>query len=141
MSANNHGVFIGRVGKDPETRTVGSGRSVTKFSLAVKRPGKDAKGQEVTDWFSVDVWGKQAELAMQLITKGALISVHGAVQIDEWTDQQGARQKMVKIAGDGFQMLESKAEREAQQGNQQRAPAAQAAKDQAFFDDDDIPPF
>jgi single-strand DNA-binding protein len=108
MAANNMIMVIGRVGKDPETRTVSSGRSVTKFSLAVRRPGKDQKGQEITDWFSVDIWGKQAELAQELIRKGILISVAGSCNIDEWTDQAGARQKMVKIAADSFQLLEAK---------------------------------
>jgi single-strand DNA-binding protein len=171
MAANNMIMVIGRVGKDPETRTVSSGRSVAKFSLAVRRPGKDQKGQEITDWFSVDIWGKQAELAQELIRKGMLISVAGACQIDEWTDQQGARQKMVKIAADSFQLLESK-HASSEQGmgggyetsgyREQREPVgarqapaprhtSSATRDGAamaaggneadFFDEDDIPPF
>lgn len=167
MAANNMIMVIGRVGKDPEVRTVSSGRSVAKFSLAVRRPGKDQKGQEITDWFSIDIWGKQAELAQELIRKGMLISVAGACHIDEWTDQQGARQKMVKIAADSFQLLESKGaagdgggydsgyreQREPVAARQAPAPrynssanrdgAAMAAggNDADFFDEDDIPPF
>jgi single-strand DNA-binding protein len=170
MAANNMIMVIGRVGKDPEVRTVSSGRSVAKFSLAVRRPGKDQKGQEITDWFSIDIWGKQAELAQELIRKGMLISVAGACHIDEWTDQQGARQKMVKIAADSFQLLESKGaageagmgggyesggyrEREPVGARQAPAPrynssanrdgAAMAAggNEADFFDEDDIPPF
>ncbi|MBC7542081.1 MAG: single-stranded DNA-binding protein [Candidatus Sericytochromatia bacterium] len=118
MAANNTIMVIGRVGKDPETRTIASGRTVAKFSIAVRRPGKDAKGQEITDWFSVDLWGKQAELAGDLIRKGALISVAGACNIDEWTDQAGLRQKMVKIAAESFQLLEAKGA-ENQHGGQQ----------------------
>jgi single-strand DNA-binding protein len=127
MAANNTIMVIGRVGKDPETRTIASGRTVAKFSIAVRRPGKDAKGQEITDWFSVDLWGKQAELAGDLIRKGALISVAGACQIDEWTDQAGLRQKMVKIAAESFQLLESKGAEAQHAGNydqqQQQQPS------------------
>ena len=144
MSANNAILIIGRVGKDPETRTIASGKSVTKFSLAVRRPGKDAKGQEITDWFSIDLWGKQAELAAELITKGMLISVAGACHIDEWKDQQGQTQRMVKVSANGFQPLESKGDGQGdrqQQPAQQRRPAAPAPKQDDFIDEDDIPPF
>lgn len=105
--ANNCGVFIGRVGKDPESRQAGQ-NTVAKFSLAVDRGRKDRDGQKITDWLNVELWGKQAELAMEMIRKGTMLSVCGAVNIDEWTDQHGARQKMVKIAADNFQLLSPK---------------------------------
>jgi single-strand DNA-binding protein len=146
MSANNTIVIIGRVGKDPETRTIASGKAVAKFAVAVRRPGKDRDGQEVTDWFSVDLWGKQAELAGDLVRKGTLLSVAGACHIDEWTDQSGNRQKMVKVSADSFQLLEAKGSSgdgppAPQTGERQRRPAAPAPSADTFFDDSDIPPF
>jgi single-stranded DNA-binding protein len=69
-----------------------------------------------------------------------LIAVTGACQIDEWTDQQGQRQKMVKLNGDGLQLLESKREREERDGAQEPAGRQQPAQ-QPLIDDDDIPPF
>jgi single-strand DNA-binding protein len=134
MQGNNVVMLIGRVGRDPETRTIASGKSVSKFSLAVNRPAKDAPA----DWFNVEMWGKQAELAADLIRKGALISVVGACQVDEWTDKDGNKQRTVKVAADGFQLLER---RDAdgppapQTGQRQR----QAPRDN--FDPDEIPPF
>lgn len=127
MSANNTIVLIGRVGRDPETRTIASGKSVSKFSLAVNRPGKD----QPADWFQVEVWGKQAELAAELIRKGQLISVAGACHIDEWTDKDGSKQRAVKVAADGFQLLERR-----EDSQRQQAPMAND-----FLDDDSIPPF
>jgi single-strand DNA-binding protein len=145
MSANNTIVIIGRVGKDPETRTISSGRAVTKFTVAVRRPIKDVNGQEVTDWFQVSLWGKQAELAADMVRKGTLLSVAGACHIDEWTDQSGNRQKMVKVSADSFQLLEAKGASgdgspAPQTGERQRRQAPAPAQD-AFFDDDEIPPF
>lgn len=139
MAANNNCSFIGRVGKDPETRFLDNGRCVCKFSLAVNRPIKDKQGNAITDWFQVDLWGKQAELAGELIRKGALIAVNGATHIDEWTDRDGGRQKMVKVAAEGFQLLESKKDAEEQQT--QRRAAVPPPADQSFLDDDEIPPF
>jgi single-strand DNA-binding protein len=143
MAANNTLMIIGRVGKDPEVRTTQTGKAVTKFTLAVRRPGKDSKGQEITDWFQVELWGKQAELAGELVRKGTLLSVAGACHIDEWSDKDGNRQKSVKVSADGFQLLESKSTDHgppAPQTGERRRPAPQPA-DSTFFDDDDIPPF
>jgi single-strand DNA-binding protein len=137
MQGNNCVMLIGRVGRDPEARTIASGKAVSKFSLAVNRPAKDAP----TDWFNVEMWGKQAELAADLIRKGALISVVGACQIDEWTAQDGTKQRSVKVAADGFQLLER---RDAdgppapQTGSRQREMGRTGSND---IDPDEIPPF
>jgi single-strand DNA-binding protein len=131
MQGNNCVMLIGRVGKDPETRTIASGKAVTKFSLAVNRPAKDAP----SDWFQVELWGKQAELAADLIRKGALISVVGACHVDEWTAQDGTKQRSVKVAADGFQLLER---RDAEQSPRQREMGRTGNHD---IDPDDIPPF
>lgn len=137
MAANNTILVIGRVGRDPETRTINTGRAVTKFSLAVNRPVKDKQGNAITDWFNVELWGKQADLAGELVRKGALISVAGACQIDEYTDRDGNKQRAVKINADGFQLLGGRDDQERQGGD--RTPRTQA---QGFgYDDDDIPPF
>ncbi|MBC7541620.1 MAG: single-stranded DNA-binding protein [Candidatus Sericytochromatia bacterium] len=148
MAANNTLMIIGRVGKDPETRYFENGRAVSKFSLAVNRPVKDKQGNEMTDWFSVDIWGKQAELASELIRKGMLISVSGACHVDEWTDPQGVKQKMVKVAADSFQLLESRAVSESRDAGE-RVPALAGSRSTVPNDElggdliheDDIPPF
>lgn len=137
MSANNQIFLIGRVGKEPESKVISTGKTFTTFSLAVRRPGKDKQGHELTDWFSVSTWGKQAELAADLIRKGALISVVGACNIDEWTDSNGNRQKMVKVSADNFQLLERR---------EDGPPAPQTGERQrqrpsSDIDPDEIPPF
>lgn len=131
MAANNMILVIGRVGRDPEVRTFDSGRAKATFTLAVNRPIKDKNGNHPTDWFNVELWGKSAELAGELVRKGALIAVNGACNIDEWVDREGQKQRMVKVAAEGFQLLESKKDAEAR-------PAG--PPDDDYFDDD-IPPF
>lgn len=132
MQANNALMIVGRVGRDPETRTIASGKAVTKFSVAVNRPGRD-KG---TDWFSVSLWGKQAELAADLIRKGALVSIVGAMHINKGNDGK----VWPTVEASGFQLLGSREDG----GRSERAESA--ADDLANFrqgatDDDDIPPF
>jgi single-strand DNA-binding protein len=145
MAANNVVMLIGRVGRDPETRYFETGRAVSKFSLAVTRPIKDKQGNETTDWFQVDVWGKQAELASELIRKGTLLSVVGACHVEEWTDKDGAKQRTVKVSAEHFQLLESRAVSESRSEAAERAPAMAGAHkgdpDTEVLGADDIPPF
>lgn len=133
MSASNQINLIGRVGKDPEVRTIASGKSVAKFSLAVNRPGK----KDETDWFNVELWGKQAEVAQEYVRKGALIAVSGSCQIDEWTDKDGNKQRAVKVAADNFQLLERRQDGQ-QTGQRQREMGRTGSNE---IDEDDIPPF
>lgn len=129
MSANNTIMVVGRAGRDAEVRALQSGRFVSKFSIAVTRPGKGPQGQDVTDWFQVDLWGRSAEVSGDLVKKGALLSVSGACHVEEWNDRDGNKRTSVKIAADGFQLLESR-------GSREETPA-----DSDDGDDGDIPPF
>ena len=108
MAANNTIMLIGRVGKEPESKTTPTGKAVTRFGLAVNRPGQ----QKATDWFGVELWGKQAELALSLLKKGSHVSVAGTCHIDEYQDKQGQTQRMVKGTADGFQILERRQEQD-----------------------------
>jgi single-strand DNA-binding protein len=84
------------------------------------------------------MWGKQAELAADLIRKGALISVVGACHVDEWQDKDGNKQRSVKVAADGFQLLERREDSAPQTGQRQREMGRTGNND---IDPDDIPPF
>jgi len=59
----NSVVLVGRAGADPEIKYFESGRAKTKFNLAVDRPTKRVEGQDNTDWFRIELWGKPAEIA------------------------------------------------------------------------------
>ena len=58
----NSVVVVGRVGQDPEMKYFDSGKVKTNFSLAVNRWDSRTK-EEATDWFNIEVWDKQAEVA------------------------------------------------------------------------------
>lgn len=76
--------LVGRVGQTPETKYFPSGSCLTKLSIAVNRPQKDAE----PDWFTLEIWGKQAEVAANYTDKGSLISVQGELKLDEWVDNK-----------------------------------------------------
>ena len=82
----NSVVIIGRVGREPEIKYFESGKSRTTFSMAVnRRQGKE----DITDWFNIEMWDKQAETAAEWIKKGALISVEGRIRVNQWQGQDG----------------------------------------------------
>ncbi len=101
----NHIVLVGRAGKDPEIRYFDSGKVVTTFSLAVNRPTKDAH----TDWFDIEIWGKQAEIAGEYVKKGSLIGVDGKLRWDSWISKDtGETNIKPMVIADSIRLLGSK---------------------------------
>ena len=56
------------------------------FSVAVNRWDSKTKS-EVTDWFNIDVWDKQAEFAAEYVKKGRLVAIDGAIANNRWVDK------------------------------------------------------
>ena len=79
----NSVLAVGRAGKDAEIKYFESGKVRTNFSLAVNRWDSKTKA-EVTDWFHVDVWDKQAEFAGEYVKKGRMVAVEGRIAINKW---------------------------------------------------------
>jgi single-strand DNA-binding protein len=104
----NKVILIGNLGKDPEVRSTPSGQPVASFTLATNRRWKDKTGnkQEETEWHSIVVWGKQAEIAGQYLKKGKQIYLEGRLQTRSWEDRQSGEKKYkTEIVCDNFQML------------------------------------
>jgi single-strand DNA-binding protein len=138
--------IIGRVGKDPESRTTSTGTEYATFSVAVKRRG----AQDKTDWFAVKAWGKTAGVCMQYVAKGRQVAITGSVQIDEWEGQDGTRRTTVTVNANDVQLLDKRDDQGGGQRDQERfaqpaqRPAAPPKPKQAepsWRTDDDIPPF
>lgn len=91
-------VIVGNLGNDPEMRYTPSGQAVTNLSIATNRrwTSGDGQQQEETIWFRVSVWGKQAEVCNQYLSKGRQVLIEGRLTADKetggpriWTDQNG----------------------------------------------------
>jgi single-strand DNA-binding protein len=104
----NKVILIGNLGRDPEVRSTPSGQPVASFTLATNRRWKDKAGQrqEQTEWHNIVVWGRQAEVAGQYLTKGKQIYVEGRLQTRSWDDKQsGEKRYRTEIVCENFQML------------------------------------
>ena len=79
---------VGRVGRDASEgfKAFDSGKMKANFSVAVNRWDTKTKS-EVTDWFNVEIWDKQAEFAAEYVKKGRLVAVDGAIANNRWTDK------------------------------------------------------
>jgi single-strand DNA-binding protein len=107
----NKVILIGNLGRDPEVRSTPSGQPVASFTLATSRRWKDKNGQrqEQTEWHQIVVWGKQAEIAGQYLTKGKQIYLEGRLQTRSWDDRQsGEKRYRTEVVCDNFQMLGSR---------------------------------
>lgn len=104
----NSVVLVGRTGRDAEVRYFESGKVKASFSVAVNR--WDAKSKsEVTDWFNVDVWDKQAEFAGEYVKKGILVAIDGRVGQNKWQDKAtGNDRESFMIIANNIRLLGSK---------------------------------
>lgn len=142
MSSNNTIVVVGRAVDNAEIRNLPSGMQVANFKVAVNRTRKDKEGNYKADFFTVQAWGKSADLAGNLISKGSLISVSGQMHID--TEKKGeVWHTYPKINMSNFQVLSSKKNSEQSQTRQEYdnyqpdSPAIPLPDDYS----DDTPPF
>ncbi len=104
---NLNKVFIlGRVTADPQVRSTPTGQQVANFSIATNRVWNDRSGsrQEETEYHNVVVWGRQAEIASQFLSKGSLILVEGRLKTRSWENQQGQKQKTTEIICERLQL-------------------------------------
>ena len=81
--------LVGRAGRDPEVRYFESGSLVANFTLAVNRRSRN----EEPDWFNLEIWGKQAQVAADYVKKGSLLGISGSFKLDQWRDKTTGENK------------------------------------------------
>lgn len=139
----NKVILIGNLGRDPEVRSTTSGQSVVNFTLATNRTWKDKNGQkqEQTEWHQIVVFGRQAEIASQYLTKGKKIYLEGRLQTRSWDDRQsGEKRYRTEIICENFQMLGARGEFDG--GGSSSSAGGPPPYDDSNFgpeEDDDIP--
>lgn len=105
----NRITLVGRLGADPEIRTLGSGTMVAKFSLATSESYQDRAGQwqEETQWHDVVVWRHLAEKAQKTARKGSLMYLEGKLTHRKWEDKDGNPRKTTEVVGAMFRLLDA----------------------------------
>lgn len=104
---NVNKVFIcGNVVADPELRTTPTGQAVTTLRVATNRFWADKAGQrqQAAEFHNVVLWGKQAQVASQFLTKGGTVFIEGRLQTRSWTDKNGQMRYITEIVAEGMQL-------------------------------------
>jgi len=109
-SLKNRVQLIGNLGKNPEIKTLESGKKLAKFSIATNENYKNAKGEKVTDteWHNVVAWNKVAELAEMFLEKGKEVAIEGKLTTRSWDDEKGNKRYITEIICSEILFLGSK---------------------------------
>ena len=108
----NSVTLVGRAGRDPDVRYFESGSVVANLTMAVNRRSKN----DQPDWFNLEIWGKQAQVAADYVKKGSLIGITGSFKLDSWKDRNTGEEKTKPVVRvDRLELLGSR--RESEGGN------------------------
>jgi len=105
LAGTNRVALVGRAGRDPEVRYFESGSMVANLTLAVSRRSRD----DEPDWFNLEIWGKQAQVAADYVRKGSLLGIIGSFKLDRWTDRTTGEERTKPVINvDRLELLGSK---------------------------------
>jgi single-strand DNA-binding protein len=151
----NKVIIVGNLGQDPETRYMPSGKAVTNLRIATSESWKDkqtGEQREQTEWHSVVMYDRLAEIAAEYLRKGSQVYIEGKLRTRKWQDKEGRDRYTTEVISNEMQMLgsrggggagtESRSEPRAAAGGGERAapaPASAPAPEREEVFDDDIP--
>ena len=158
MSSVNKVILVGNLGADPEVRYTQGGEPVCELRIATSEQWTDKAGakQERTEWHTVSVWGKTAELCGQYLAKGRSVYVEGSLRTREYVDKEGVTRKAWEVkatqvtflGGGGERTVPDRGQAQGGQrggggggwrGGQPSGNSGQSGGSGPGFDDDPIP--
>ncbi len=111
MASLNRVQLIGRVGREPESKTTANDKHLCTFTLAVDRRWKDKAGEvkKETDWFNIEAWGKLSEFCDTYVHKGELVFLEGKLRTQKY-ESNGETRTFTKIILEEIQLFEWRGE-------------------------------
>jgi single-strand DNA-binding protein len=105
--AYNQTTLVGRLVRDPDLKKISATVSKLYFVLAVSRGYKKEDGDTGADFIPICIWGKTAEIGMQLLKKGSPVLVSGRIQTRHYEKDQ-TKHFITEVIADNLQLLEKK---------------------------------
>jgi len=104
----NKVILIGNVAREPQTKKVGGGQSMTTFVLATNRTWYDGNNQKQTqaEFHNIVAWGKIAEICQKFLQKGTLLYLEGYLKTRSWEHESGARLFKTEIVAQDILVLD-----------------------------------
>lgn len=114
MASFNRVILMGNLTRDPQVRYIPSGSAVAEIGLAVNRTWFDkasnSRKEEVT-FIDVTLWGRDAEVAGEYLSKGRPVLIEGRLTLDTWDDKAtGQKRSKLKVVGERMQLLGGRGE-------------------------------
>jgi len=127
LMSHSSTTLIGNLGQKPETKTLTSGNTVTRLSLATSRTWRDKDGnkQEDTQWHNVVLWNKLGELAQQYLDKGSKVLIVGRIEYRK-SDSEGTIKYFTDIVATEMKFLDSRKSDDNRFPSEDHAPASKA---------------
>lgn len=130
MSSFNQVNLLGNLGQNPEVVNFRDGGSITRFSVATSERWVDKSGewQERTEWHTVVLHAKTAEIYTPKLQKGTKVFVTGSIRSKRYTDKNGVVRTAFEIHADSLKIISGGVEQvqnqqaSQQAWNQQQAP-------------------
>ena len=144
----NKVILVGNLGQDPEVRYMPNGNAVANFSVATSESWKDkqtGENRDKTEWHSIVVFGKLAEIVGEYVKKGTQVYLEGQLQTRKWQDQSGQDHYRAEVVinplGGTLQILGSRQNDGEQKQASQPATTTKPINNEAppMDFDDDIP--
>lgn len=124
---------MGRLTADPEVKTTPTGTQVATFSVATNRVWTDKTGskKEEVEFHNVVLWGRQAAVAGQFLSKGGVVFVEGRLQTRSWQGKDGVTRRVTEIIGEMIQL----GPRSTGGERRETSPAPSAASEEDHFNE------
>jgi single-strand DNA-binding protein len=108
MANLNKVLLLGNLTRDPELRYTPKGTAVADIAVAINRVWNNEQNQrqEETTFVDITLWGRQAEIAQQYLTKGRGVFIEGRLQMDSWEDKaSGQKRSKLKVVAENLQFM------------------------------------
>ena len=119
----NKVIFAGHLCAEPELRQTQSGKSVSRFTLAINRQQKQGEEQQ-SDFITCIAWEKRAEFVSQYFHKGSAAFLSGRMATRNWTDDKNEKHYAVECIVDDISFVDSKSDAQSAYGAPQQAQNA-----------------
>jgi single-strand DNA-binding protein len=120
----NKVLLTGRLTRDPEMRSLASGKNVTTFTVASNE--FIGGGKEKAEYHPVVAWDRLAEIAGRYLGKGQQVAIDGRLQTRSWDDDKGARHWKTEIVASHVEMLSGRKKKDYEAQQAADSLAAQA---------------
>jgi single-strand DNA-binding protein len=104
----NKVILVGNLGQDPQTRAMPSGKTVVNLRIATSDQWRDkqtGESKENTEWHSVVMFDRLAEIAAEYLRKGSQVYIEGRLRTRKWQDKEGQDRYSTEIIANEMQML------------------------------------